>query len=113
MPVVAKATVRVAGHIQMLKSGKLYDDDDPIVKDRPDLFESPEEYQRRKSRPQSTAELGERSMLNHRSAVETARSAPGEERAVAFPCPKRDEEKCDKTFTTAAGAKAHASRVHA
>jgi hypothetical protein len=109
---VAKATVRIAGSDQLLKAGKLYEDDDPAVVANPDLFESPEEHQVRKQRPQSTAELGERSMMNHGSGVETARSAPGEQRDVAFPCPTRDETGCEQTFETVRGAKAHARQVH-
>ena len=114
MPVVAKVTCRVAGYRQLVKAGKLYTDDDPIVKARPDLFESPEDYQQRKARPQSTAELGERSMSARRAnaAAETARSAPGDEQSVKFPCPKRDETGCDKTFDTIRGAKAHGKAAH-
>lgn len=114
MPVVAKVTCRVGGYRQLLKAGKVYADDDPIVKARPDLFESPEDYQKRKARPQSTAEMGERSMSARgvNAAVETARSAPGEEQPTQFPCPKRDELGCTETFETVRGAKAHARQAH-
>jgi hypothetical protein len=114
MPVVGKATVRVAGHRQVVKGGKVYADDDPIVQDRPDLFESPEDYQRRKARPQSTAEMADRSMSGRgvNASVETARSAPGEEQPVRFPCPKRDDADCVETFDTVRGAKAHARQAH-
>lgn len=114
MPVVAKATVRVGGYRQMLKAGKLYADDNPIVEARPDLFESPEDYQARKARPQSTAEMGERSMsARHVNAeVETARSAPGEQRDVKFPCPTKEATGCESTFDTIRGAKAHAKQAH-
>lgn len=111
MAVVAKATCRVAGYVQMLKAGQLYDENDPVVKARPELFESPEDYQRRKQRPQSTADLGERSMLNHRP-VETARSAPGDVQAVEFPCPAKDSTGCDRTFSSIQGAKTHAGQAH-
>lgn len=115
MPMVAKATCRVAGYRQLVKGGKVYTDDDPIVKARPDLFESPEDYQQRKARPSSTAEMGERSMsARHVNAsVETARSAPGDEQPVSFPCPKRDDTGCTETFETIRGAKAHARQAHA
>lgn len=112
MPVVAKATCRVAGSRQLVKAGKVYADDDPIVKSRPDLFESPEDYQQRKARPQSTAEMGDRSMSSRRMNAETARSAPGEEQLTAFPCPKRDETGCTDTFDTIRGAKAHGRQAH-
>lgn len=113
MPVVAKATCRVAGSRQLLKAGKVYTDDDPMVKARPDLFESPQEYQQRKARPQSTAELGDRSMsARGANAAETARSAPGDEQPVAFPCPTRDATGCDQTFDTIRGAKAHGRQAH-
>lgn len=114
MPVVAKATCRVGGYRQLLKAGKVYTDDDPIVKARPDLFESPEDYQQRKSRPQSTAEMGQRSMSarHANAAAETARSAPGEQQPVSFPCPKRDDLGCTDTFETIRGAKAHARQAH-
>jgi hypothetical protein len=114
MPVVAKATVRVGGYRQMLKAGKVYTDDDPIVKERPDLFETPEEYQLRKSRPQSTAEMGDRSMSarHANAAAETARSAPGEQQPTRFPCPKRDDAGCTETFETIRGAKAHGRQAH-
>lgn len=110
---VAKVTCRVAGSEQLVKSGKLYADDDPVVSANPSLFESPEEHQLSKQRPQSTAELGDRSMMNHHSPVETARSAPGAVQDVDFPCPTRQETGCDKTFKTPGGALSHASQVHA
>lgn len=115
MPMVAKATCRVAGHRQLVKAGKVYTDDDPIVKGRPDLFESPEEYQKRKARPQSTAEMGDRSMSarHANAAAETARSAPGEQQPTRFPCPKRDDLGCTETFDTVRGAKAHGRQAHA
>lgn len=109
---VAKVTCRVAGSEQMLRSGKLYADDDPIVAANPSLFESPEDYQQRKQRPQSTAELGERSMMNHRGGVETARSAPGEHQPVEFPCPNRDSDGCAETFRSGHAAKTHAGKAH-
>lgn len=113
MPVVAKETYRVAGFRQLVRAGKVYEDNDPVVVARPDLFESPESHQRRKARPQSTADLGERSMSARRRPVETARSAPGEGQPVAFPCPNRDTHQCDRTFGSAAAAKTHASKAHA
>lgn len=114
MPVVAKATCRVAGSRQLVKAGKVYADDDPVVASNPDLFESPAEYQKRKSRPQSTAELGDRSMSARRAnaAAETARSAPGEEQPTTFPCPTRDDTGCGQTFDTIRGAKAHGRQAH-
>jgi hypothetical protein len=92
----------------------VYDDNDPIVKARPDLFESPTDYQQRKARPQSTAELGDRSMSarHANAAAETARSAPGEEQPTRFPCPKRDEAGCTEMFDTIRGAKAHGRQAH-
>lgn len=112
MSVVAKKTCRVGGFRQLVKEGSVFDDKDPVVRAHPELFESPEEYQRRTTRPRSTAELGARSM-SARGQIETARSAPGEERDVEFPCPTRDETGCDKTFKTPGGAQSHASQVHA
>lgn len=114
MAVVGKATCRVAGFRAMVRGGKVYEDDDPIVQARPDLFEDPEAYQRRKARPQSTAELGQRSMSARRrrppaEATETARSAPGEKRDLDYPCP---EQGCDERFTSERAAKAHAKKAH-
>lgn len=114
MSKVAKATCRVAGSRELLRAGKLYQDDDPVVLAHPDLFESPEDYQQRKARPKTTADMGDRSMSarHANAAAETARSAPGEEQPTQFPCPKRDETDCRQTFDTVRGAKAHARQAH-
>lgn len=111
MSVVAKQTCRVAGSRQLVRAGRVYEDDDPIVKARPELFESPEDHQRRKARPTSTADLGSRSMAA-RGRVETARSAPGEAQPVEFPCPNRDSDGCQRTFSSVTAAKTHAGKAH-
>lgn len=110
MSVVGKATCRVAGFRQLVKAGKVYEDNDPIVKARPELFEEPEQHQRRKARPTNTAELGQRSMAGRH--VESARSAPGEERTVDFPCPDKEGTGCAETFGSVRAAKIHAKKAH-
>lgn len=83
---VAYAAGKRAVHLQ---KGKPYDDNEPIVKARPDLFEDPAEHQRRTARPTSTADLGERSMsarkMNVERNIEQATQAPGEKRDVKIP----------------------------
>lgn len=109
MAVVGKHTVRIAGHRALIREGQVYEDTDPVVEARPDLFESPEEYQRRKARPQSTAELGQLSMSARRrpQGVETARSAPGESRVIDYPCPD-----CGERFTSERAVKTHVKKAH-
>ncbi|HWH31202.1 MAG TPA: hypothetical protein VNU01_00880 [Egibacteraceae bacterium] len=87
---VARITGRVAfgtGRSVRLKAGDQFPDDDPIVKARPELFESPESYVARTRKPRTTAELGSRSMsarkmIAEQAEVEQATAAPGEKRDV-------------------------------
>ncbi|MGH3942628.1 MAG: hypothetical protein ACRDTG_29195 [Pseudonocardiaceae bacterium] len=114
MAVVGKATVRVAGPRgagSLIREGKVYDDDDPLVTARPDLFEDPEDHQRRKARPRSTADLGRRSMAARGLAAgtETARAAPGEARELPYPCPATD---CEWRGTSERALKAHTTKAH-
>lgn len=107
MPVVAKATVRVAGQRQLIIAGRLYADDDPVVDSHPDLFESTEEYRRRKAKPRSTADLGSRSVSAWRTAVETATAEPGEKRDIGHRCLE-----CGHVSTSERGLRVHISRNH-
>lgn len=117
MSVVAKATCRVAGPKakSMIVKGKVYDENSPIVKARPELFEPVEDYQRRASRPRGTQDLGNRSMSARKrrapaaDAVETARQAPGEKRAMDYPC---EVEGCDWSGTSVRSLKIHRTKVH-
>lgn len=114
MPVVAKASCRVAGKRSktMVVKGKVYDDDAPIVRARPELFEPAEEHQRRTSKPRGTPDLGQRSMsarARRTTAVETARSAPGEKRDIDYPCP---DDNCDWSGTSERAVKIHTKKAH-
>lgn len=84
MAKIAKETARVGGFRTMVVKGNSYDDDDPMVKAVPSLFETPADAQKRQHRPQSTAELGDRSMSSRK--VEKATHAPGEKRDVSKTC---------------------------
>lgn len=116
--VVAKSTVRLAGRRSMLHEGNVFDENDPVVKERPDLFESLEAHRARKARPTSTVDLGERSMSARRSAakqatepapVEEATAAPGQVRDISHPCP---EEGCDFVGTSERSMKTHKTKAH-
>lgn len=82
MPVVAKTTCRVAGYRTMLQKGKVYEDGDPIVKARPELFEAPDSFARRTAPATNTEELGAKSMSARKKEqpVERATAEPGEKR---------------------------------
>lgn len=84
MPKVAKTTCRVAGFRSMLQRGKVYEDNDPIVKARPDLFEAPESFARRTAQATNTDELGAKSMSarGKEQPVERATAEPGEKRST-------------------------------
>lgn len=82
MAVVAKITGKVAGTRQMIREGTSYPDDHPVVKARPELFESADDYLARNRRPTNTADL---------RPVERATAAPGEKRATKRP--KKDDDK--------------------
>lgn len=85
MPKVAKTTCRVAGFRAMLQKGKVYEDNDPVVKARPELFQDPVDHARQVAKPTNTDELGSRSMSarkKKKSDVEQATAAPGEQRNV-------------------------------
>ena len=79
MVVIAKDTFRVAGFRHVITKGAVFDDDAEVVKSRPELFETPDEYAIRNRKPTNTAELGKRSMS---ARVERATAAPGEKRNV-------------------------------
>lgn len=83
MPVVAKETVRVAGYVDLVRKNAVYDDNDPVVKARPDLFESADNAALRHQRPKTTADLAHRSMSSR--GIEKATAAPGEKRNVRVP----------------------------
>jgi hypothetical protein len=127
---VVRQTVRVAGYRQMFMKGAMVPADHAVVKERPDLFATPEEYAASETKPQSTEDL--------RGAASTGRMRPGsggaaepstdeavaarqeaERKAAAqadtpqrFPCPKAQAKNCAETFDTEAGAKIHAARAH-
>ena len=106
MAVVGKKTVFIAGHRAPIVGGKVYEDDDAIVRERPWLFESAEDYAHRKRRPLSTVDLGGRSMTARR--VEQATAAPGEKRDVDLSC---KEDDCDFVARSPAGLTKH-RRTH-
>lgn len=89
MSVVAKSTVRVAGTRAMVIKGKVYDDNDAVVKANPSLFESPEAYAKAEARPTNTEQLGRKSMSARKrktdDTVEEATATPGEKRTVRKP----------------------------
>lgn len=101
--VIAKQTCRVAGtgHRAMVVKGKTYDDSDPVVKANPSLFESPDGFAVRESKPTNTEQLGSRSMSARRK-TETTTDAPDETRDVQHVC-----DTCGETAKTRAGLKAH------
>lgn len=93
MPVVAKQTCRIAGKRAktLIVKGRVYGDDDPVVRARPELFEPVAKHQQRTTPPRGTPELGNRSMSARKrgtsaDAVETARAAPGEQRDMRYSC---------------------------
>jgi hypothetical protein len=88
MVVMAKQTMRVAGYRHVITKGAVFDDDAEVVRARPELFETPDEYAIRNRKPTNTAELGKRSMS---ARVERATAAPGEKRNVKRP--KKDDDK--------------------
>ena len=76
---VAKISARVAGPSvrSVIRKGKVYEDNDPVVKAHPDLFENPEDSARRRAPYMSTADLGSRSMSSRKlKRTETARQSP-------------------------------------
>lgn len=105
--VIAINTCRVAdnGHRSMVVKGTTYDTSDTVVQSNPWLFVSPEEYSQQEARPQSTADLGSRSMSSRK--VETTRKAPGDKRDLDHVC-----DVCGETAKTRAGLSAH-KRKHA
>lgn len=114
MPVVAKQTCRIAGKRAktMIVKGKVYDDDAPVVRARPELFEPAEEHQQRTSPPRGTPELGSRSMSARKrrtsaDAVETTRAAPGELRDVGRKC-----DDCEYVATSERSMKIHRTKAH-
>lgn len=113
MPVVAKATCRIAGKRSktLIVKGKVYDDDAAVVKARPELFEPAEDYQRRTAVPRGTPDLGSRSMSARKKrtqpAVETARQAPGELRDLGHKC-----DDCEYVATSERAMKIHRTKVH-
>lgn len=111
MAVVGKSTVRVAGARQLIHEGGMYDERDPVVVARPELFESPEEHQRRKAKPTNTAELGRRSMSarNLAAPVESATANPGEPRDITYSCPA---DGCDFVGTSERAVKTHHTKAH-
>ena len=82
MVVMAKQTMRVAGYRHVITQGAVFDDDAEVVKSRPELFETPDEYARRHQQASDTTQLGDRSMSTR---VERATAAPGEKRNVKRP----------------------------
>lgn len=125
MAVVAKNTVRVMGQRELIVEGRLYDDDDPIVKAQPGLFESPEEHRRRKQRPRTSEDLPRHRAARPRPepdpaptaaeaavaapAAETATAEPDEARSISYPCPV---EGCTFTSTSERAVKTHRTKVH-
>lgn len=111
MSVVAKETVRIAGHRQLIIKGELYDESSPVVRERPDLFERPDEHQRRVTPPQNTAELGVKSMsARDRSRnIEDASAEPSSARSVTMKC---SVPGCGFESTSERGMKAHRTKVH-
>jgi hypothetical protein len=104
MAKIAIQTCRVPGQRTLVKKGKAYPDDDPVVKSHPDLFETAEEAQERQRRPMSTADLP------HRQPVEQATAAPGEVRNVRHYC---DVKGCRSWSTSEEGLAEHAAEAHA
>lgn len=113
MPVVAKATCRVAGKRSntLIVKGKVYDDNAPVVKARPELFESAATHQERVQPARGTPDLGKRSMSARKRgtqpAVETARKAPGEMRDLGHKC-----DDCEYAATSERAMKIHRTKVH-